>query len=59
MIDRETIQSAKDVDINIILDEFGWEKNKYGQIRCPHPSHDDKTASCSYSVNIEKNKRSI
>ena len=50
MIDRETIQSAKDVDINIILDEFGWEKNKYGQIRCPHPSHDDKTASCSYSV---------
>lgn len=50
MIDRETIQSAKDVDLNMILDEFGWEKNRYGQIRCPSPHHNDSTPSCSCSA---------
>ena len=50
MVDKEVIQSAKAVDMNIILDEFEWEKNQYGQIRCPHPNHNDSTPSCSYSV---------
>lgn len=49
MIDRDTIQSAKAVDMNLILDEFDWEKNKYGQIRCPHPHHNDNTPSCAFS----------
>ena len=50
MIDKATIQYAKAVDMNVILDEFGWEKNKYSQIRCPHPSHKDSTASCFCSA---------
>lgn len=49
MIDIETIKAVKAVDMDIILDEFNWEKNRYGQIRCPHPDHDDSTASCSCS----------
>lgn len=49
MIDRETIQAVKAVDMDIILDEFNWEKNKYGQIRCPHPNHNDSTPSCAFS----------
>ena len=54
MIDRETIQSAKDVDLNIILDEFQWEKDSYGRIRCPHPDHDDKNPSCAYDTSKNK-----
>lgn len=46
MIDEATIQAVKAVDMDIILNEFGWEKNRYGQIRCP--AHDDSTPSCSY-----------
>ena len=54
MIDRETIQSAKDVDLNIILDEFQWEKDSYGRIRCPHPDHDDKNPSCACDTSQNK-----
>lgn len=56
MMDEATIQSAKAVDINIILNEFEWEKNRYGQIRCPHPAHDDSTPSCSYMAGKNKFK---
>ncbi len=56
MIDETTIQTARAVDMDLILDEFGWEKNKYGQIRCPHPSHNDSTPSCSYSADRNKFK---
>lgn len=56
MIDEATIQAARAVDMDLILDEFGWEKNKYGQIRCPHPNHNDSTPSCSYSAGRNKFK---
>lgn len=49
MIDRETIKAVKAVDMNIIFDEFNWEKDKYGKIRCPHPNHNDITPSCAFS----------
>lgn len=49
MIDRETIKAAKAVDMNIIFEEFNWEKDKYGKIRCPHPNHNDSTPSCAFS----------
>ena len=49
MIDRETIKAAKAVDINIIFEEFNWEKDRYGRIRCPHPNHNDSTPSCAFS----------
>lgn len=50
MVDKATIQSAKAVGLDIILNEFGWEKNSYGNIRCPHPDHSDRTPSCSCSA---------
>lgn len=56
MIDETSIQTAKAVDMNLILDEFGWERNKYGQIRCPRPAHDDSTPSCFYSASRNKFK---
>lgn len=49
MIDRETIKAVKAVDMNIIFEEFNWEKDKYGKIRCPHPNHNDSTPSCAFS----------
>ena len=49
MLDRETIESAKQVDANIILQEFNWQMDTYGRIRCPHPHHNDSNPSCSYS----------
>ena len=49
MIDRETIKAVKAVDMNIIFDEFNWEKDRYGRVRCPHPNHNDSTPSCTFS----------
>lgn len=49
MIDKETIKDSKAVDMNIIFDEFNWEKDRYGRIRCPHPNHNDSTPSCAFS----------
>lgn len=54
MIDEATIKTAKEVDVNIILDEFGWERDKYGKIRCPNPSHNDGTPSCSCQAGKNK-----
>ena len=47
MLDRATIESAKQVDATIILDEFNWQMDSYGRIRCPY--HNDSNPSCSYS----------
>lgn len=49
MIDEATIQSAKAVDMNIIFHEFKWDKDRYGKIRCPNPSHYDSIPSCAFS----------
>ena len=49
MIDRETIKAVKAVDMNIIFEEFNWEKDRYGRVRCPHPNHNDSTPSCTFS----------
>ena len=38
MIDRETIKAAKAVDINIIFEEFNWEKDRYSLIPKMHSS---------------------
>ena len=54
MIDEATIKTAKEIDVNLILDEFNWEKDKYNKIRCPHPSHNDNTPSCSYQAGKNK-----
>ena len=32
MIDKETIQSAKAVDMNLIFREFKWGMDRYGKI---------------------------
>lgn len=56
MIDKQTIQSAKEADLNNILDEFEWEVFEYGKIRCPHPDHEDKNPSCSYHGKNNKYK---
>ena len=49
MLDRATIESAKQANVNLILDEFNWQMDAYGKIRCPHPDHNDSSPSCSYS----------
>lgn len=49
MLDRDTIDLAKQADVNIILQEFNWQMDAYGKIRCPHPNHSDSSPSCSYS----------
>lgn len=49
MIDNMTIQAAKAVDINEIVDSFGWSRYGAGLIKCPSPCHDDSTPSCSYN----------
>lgn len=51
MIDEATIQSAKDVDINKILDNFSWERcrNNINMMHCPSPEHRDSSPSCSYN----------
>lgn len=49
MLDRDTIDLAKQADVNIILQEFNWQMDAYGKIRCPHPNHNDSSPSCSYS----------
>lgn len=50
MIDKETIQAAKAVDMNIIFHEFKWAKDRYGNIKCPKPDHEDNTPSCAFSA---------
>ena len=50
MIDEATIQSAKDVDINKILDNFNWERGHDNMMHCPSPQHRDSTPSCSYNA---------
>lgn len=50
MIDEATIQSAKDVDINKILDNFNWEREHDNMMHCPSPQHGDSTPSCSYNA---------
>lgn len=50
MIDEATIQSAKDVDINKILDNFNWERGHDNMMHCPSPQHVDSTPSCSYNA---------
>lgn len=50
MLDRETIESAKQADIDTILQEFNWQMDSYGRIRCPHPAHNDRSPSCCYSA---------
>lgn len=50
MIDKETIQSAKAVDMNLIFREFKWGMDRYGKIRCPKPRHDDNVPSCAFSA---------
>lgn len=52
MIDEATIQSAKDVDINKILDNFNWERGHDNMMHCPSPQHVDSTPSCSYNAKI-------
>ncbi len=54
MTDEAAIQSAKAVDISLILDEFKWGKDKYNKIKCPHPAHNDRTPSCSYMAGKNK-----
>lgn len=51
MIDEATIQSAKDVDINKILDNFSWERcrDNINMMHCPSPEHRDSSPSCSYN----------
>lgn len=56
MIDEKTIQSAKQADLNKILDEFGWEVFDGNRIRCPHPDHDDVNPSCFYNTKNNKYK---
>ena len=50
MIDEATIQSAKDVDINKILDNFNWERGHDNMMHCPSTQHVDSTPSCSYNA---------
>lgn len=51
MIDEATIQSAKNVDINKILDDFSWERcqDNINMMHCPSPEHRDSSPSCSYN----------
>ena len=51
MIDEATIQSAKNVDINKILDNFSWERcqDNINMMHCPSPEHRDSSPSCSYN----------
>lgn len=50
MIDEATIQCAKDVDINKILDNFNWERGHDNMMHCPSTQHVDSTPSCSYNA---------
>ena len=50
MIDEATIQCAKDVDINKILDNFNWERGHDNMMHCPSTQHADSTPSCSYNA---------
>lgn len=50
MIDEATIQSAKDVDINKILDNFNWGRGHDNMMHCPSTQHVDSTPSCSYNA---------
>lgn len=50
MIDEATIQYAKDVDINKILDNFNCERGHDNMMHCPSPQHVDSTPSCSYNA---------
>ncbi len=48
MIDEITIQAAKAVDINKVLNEFNWHTDITGTfILCPNPLHDDHNPSVS------------
>ena len=48
MIDEITIQAAKSVDINKVLNKFQWDRDITGTfILCPNPLHDDHNPSVS------------
>lgn len=48
MIDEITIQTAKSVDINKVLDKWNWHTNITGTfILCPNPLHNDHNPSVS------------
>ena len=48
MIDEITIQAAKSVDINKVLEKFNWGTDITGTfILCPNPLHDDHNPSVS------------
>ncbi len=48
MIDEITIQAAKSVDINKVLEKFNWGTDITGAfILCPNPLHDDHNPSVS------------
>lgn len=48
MIERELIQQAKQVNVDLITDHFGWHWHD-GMIKCPIPGHDDKHPSCAFN----------
>lgn len=50
MLDRDTIDLAKQADISTILQEFDWQMDRYNRIQCPHPDHHDTNPSCAYSA---------
>ena len=54
MIDEITIQAAKSVDINKVLEKFNWGTDITGTfILCPNPLHDDHNPSVS--INLMEN----
>lgn len=53
MISAERIQKLKDMDIRIILDDFGIPRTEHN-CRCPNPEHEDKSPSCMISYADDK-----
>lgn len=53
MISRERIQKLKDMDIRMILDDFGIPRTERN-CRCPNPEHEDKSPSCLISYADDK-----
>lgn len=41
-VTKDMIDSAKQVAMGVILDEFDWHTDKYNRILCPSIEHDDK-----------------
>lgn len=52
MVDSGTIKLAKEVDVNEIVDNFGWERSSgnHYMIKCPDRNHDEKTPSCAFNI---------